>query len=417
MNAEIITIGDEILIGQIVDTNSQWIAVELNKIGVSVVQISSIQDDKQHILEALKEAENRADIVIITGGLGPTKDDITKHTIAQYFNDSLVLNEDIVVHIQKLFSQYNIPFGELNRLQGMMPTKATYLKNQLGTAPGMWFQENNTIFISLPGVPYEMKGLITHEVLPRIQQQFQLPFIIHKTIMTYGQGESTIAERIEDWENRLPSFIKLAYLPSYGRVRLRLSAKGDNKQVLEEALSEKLSELNSVISDIITGFDEEESIEKIVGILLKENNKTICTAESVTGGKIASTIVSVAGASSYFKGGFVTYTSETKQQLLNIKKETIDNYSVVSKEVAEEMAVNARKLLNTDYAIAVTGNAGPTTDHNDKSVGLVYIALATKKGVVIQDFNFGQPREKVINRTVNKSLEILQKEIIQKLVK
>ena len=417
MNAEIITIGDEILIGQIVDTNSQWIAVELNKIGVSVVQISSIQDDKQHILEALKEAENRADIVIITGGLGPTKDDITKHTIAQYFNDSLVLNEDIVVHIQKLFSQYNIPFGELNRLQGMMPTKATYLKNQLGTAPGMWFQENNTIFISLPGVPYEMKGLITHEVLPRIQQQFQLPFIIHKTIMTYGQGESTIAERIEDWENRLPSFIKLAYLPSYGRVRLRLSAKGDNKQVLEEALSEKLSELNSVISDIITGFDEEESIEKIVGILLKENNKTICTAESVTGGKIASTIVSVAGASSYFKGGFVTYTSEIKQQLLNIKKETIDNYSVVSKEVAEEMAVNARKLLNTDYAIAVTGNAGPTTDHNDKSVGLVYIALATKKGVVIQDFNFGQPREKVINRTVNKSLEILQKEIIQKLVK
>jgi len=417
MNAEIITIGDEILIGQIVDTNSQWIAVELNKIGVSVVQISSIQDDKQHILEALKEAENRADIVIITGGLGLTKDDITKHTIAQYFNDSLVLNEDIVVHIQKLFSQYNIPFGELNRLQGMMPTKATYLKNQLGTAPGMWFQENNTIFISLPGVPYEMKGLITHEVLPRIQQQFQLPFIIHKTIMTYGQGESTIAERIEDWENRLPSFIKLAYLPSYGRVRLRLSAKGDNKQVLEEALSEKLSELNSVISDIITGFDEEESIEKIVGILLKENNKTICTAESVTGGKIASTIVSVAGASSYFKGGFVTYTSETKQQLLNIKKETIDNYSVVSKEVAEEMAVNARKLLNTDYAIAVTGNAGPTTDHNDKSVGLVYIALATKKGVVIQDFNFGQPREKVINRTVNKSLEILQKEIIQKLVK
>ena len=417
MNAEIITIGDEILIGQIVDTNSQWIAVELNKIGVSVVQISSIQDEKQHILEALKEAENRADIVIVTGGLGPTKDDITKHTIAQYFNDSLVLNEDVVAHIQKLFTQYNIPFSELNRLQGMMPTKATYLKNKLGTAPGMWFQENNTVFISLPGVPYEMKGLMNDEVLPRIQQQFQLPFIIHKTIMTYGQGESTIAERIEDWENRLPNFIKLAYLPSYGRVRLRLSAKGNNKQVLEEALSEKLSELNSIISDIITGFDEEESIEKIVGILLKENNKTICTAESVTGGKIASTIVSIAGASSYFKGGFVTYTSETKQQLLNIKKETIDTYSVVSKEVAEEMAVNARKLLNTDYAIAVTGNAGPTTDHNNKSVGLVYIALATKKGVVIQDFNFGQPREKVINRTVNKSLEILQKEIIQKLVK
>lgn len=417
MKAEIITIGDEILIGQIIDTNSQWIATEFNKIGVTVYQISSIQDDKAHILKALKEAEQRVDLVIITGGLGPTKDDITKDTLATYFNDSLVLNNEVVSHIQELFKQYKIPFGELNRLQGMMPTKAIYLKNKLGTAPGMWFNENNTVFVSLPGVPYEMKGLMEHEVLPRIQQQFELPFIIHKTIMTYGQGESVIAERIEAWEIGLPVFLKLAYLPSYGKVRLRLSAKGNNKGVLEEALSRKLLELNELISDIITGFVEGETIEKAVGLLLKSNNKTICTAESVTGGKIAASLVSVPGSSSYFKGSMVAYTSEIKQQLLDVKKETIDRFTLVSEEVAQEMAINARKKFATDYAIAVTGNAGPTTDNNDKSVGLVYIAIASELGITCHEFNFGQPREKVINRTVNKSLEILQKEILQKLVK
>lgn len=411
MKAEIITIGDEILIGQITDTNSQWIGTELNKIGVSVYQISSIQDDKQHILNALKEAEDRVDIVILTGGLGPTKDDITKHTIATYFNDTLHLNEAVVTHIQQLFKTYKIPFGEMNRLQGMMPTKATYLKNDIGTAPGMWFEENETIFVSLPGVPNEMKKLMSYHVLPRIQEKFNLPFIIHKTIMTYGQGESIVAERITDFENNLPSFIKLAYLPNYGRVRLRLSAKGSNKSLLEATLEKLIEQLYVLIPDIISGLDETGTIEKKVGDLLKERNQTICTAESVTGGKIATTLVSVPGASSYFKGSIVSYSAATKISLLKVSKEVIEKHSVVSKEVAEQMAISARIQLHTDYAIAVTGNAGPTKDNNDKSVGVVFIAIASPKDIIVEEFNFGEPREKVIRRTVNKALEILRKEI------
>ncbi|CAM1348175.1 competence/damage-inducible protein A [Tenacibaculum halocynthiae] len=415
MNAEIITIGDEILIGQIVDTNSQWIGQELNKIGVSVYQISSIQDEKQHILNALKEAEERADIVIITGGLGPTKDDITKKTIAEYFKDTKVVEySEVVDNIKRIFKKVNHPFNEVQKYQAQLPSKATLLMNQLGTAPGMWFYENNTVFVSLPGVPYEMKGLMTNEVLPKLQKEFSLPFIFHKTIMTYGTGESVIAERIEDWEENLPSFIKLAYLPSFGRVRLRLSAKGENKAFLEETMSKKVQELKKLIPDIIAGIEDGASIEKRIGDLLKERKQTLCTAESLTGGKIASTIVSVAGSSAYYLGSFITYTAKLKEQLLDISKEVIENHSVVSEEVAKQMALAAKNKLETDYAIAVTGNAGPTTDNNDKSVGVVYIAIANNKGIDVQEFNFGQPREKVINRTVTKALELLQKNIMKK---
>lgn len=320
MRAEIITIGDEILIGQIVDTNSQWIGEQLNKIGVSVYQISSIQDDKEHILAALKEAEQRVDIVILTGGLGPTKDDITKHTIASYFNDHLELNNDVVTHIKELFQKYKIPFGESNRLQGMLPTKASVLKNLYGTAPGMWFYENNTVFVSLPGVPNEMKGLMKYEVLPKIQKQCKLPFILHKTIMTYGQGESVVAERIETFENNLPTFIKLAYLPNYGRVRLRLTAKGEDKSILENAIEEQIKKLYILIPDIISGFDEGGRLEDKIAALFKERHKTLATAESITGGKIAATLVAVPGASSYFKGSIVAYSSTTKRVFLEFLK-------------------------------------------------------------------------------------------------
>jgi len=413
MNAEIITIGDEILIGQIVDTNSQWIGQQLNKIGVSVYQISSIQDDKQHILNALKEAQERVDIVIITGGLGPTKDDITKKTIAEFFNnDEIIEYPEVVAHIKGLFKRIKFPFKEVQRAQAQLPSKATLLMNNFGTAPGMWFYENKTVFVSLPGVPYEMKGLITNEVLPRIQQQFKLPFILHKTIMTYGQGESMIAERIEDFEDNLPTYVKLAYLPSFGKVRLRLSAKGENKEIIEKVLDEKVDELYQLIPEIITGIDDDSSLEKRVGVLLKKSNKTISTAESITGGKIASTLVSVAGSSAYYKGSFVTYSAETKINLLGVSLETIKKHTVASKEVALEMARGVKEKLDTNYAIAVTGNAGPTTDHNDKSVGIVYIAFVSDDKEIVQEFDFGQPREKVINRTVSKSLEILQKEIL-----
>jgi nicotinamide-nucleotide amidase len=413
MNAEIITIGDEILIGQIVDTNSQWIGQQLNKIGVSVYQISSIQDDKQHILNALKEAQERVDIVIITGGLGPTKDDITKKTIAEFFNnDEIIEYPEVVAHIKGLFKRIKFPFKEVQRAQAQLPSKATLLMNNFGTAPGMWFYENKTVFVSLPGVPYEMKGLVTSEVLPRIQQQFKLPFILHKTIMTYGQGESMIAERIEDFEDNLPTYIKLAYLPSFGKVRLRLSAKGENKEIIEKVLDKKVDELYQLIPEIITGIDDDSSLEKRVGALLKKSNKTVSTAESITGGKIASTLVSVAGSSAYYKGSFVTYSAETKINLLGVSLETIKKHTVASKEVALEMARGVKEKLDTNYAIAVTGNAGPTTDHNDKSVGIVYIAFVSDDKEIVQEFDFGQPREKVINRTVSKSLEILQKEIL-----
>ena len=413
MQAEIITIGDEILIGQIVDTNSQFIGQELNKIGVSVYQITSIQDDEQHILKALHEAQSRVEIVIITGGLGPTKDDITKKTIAKFFNDDTVVEyPEVINHIKELFSKINHPFKEIQRYQAQLPSKATLLMNNFGTAPGMWFYENETVFVSLPGVPYEMKGLITHKVLPKIQKQFKLPFIIHKTIMTYGQGESTIAEIIEDFEDNLPTHIKLAYLPSFGRVRLRLSAKGDHKEQLEKELDAEVAKVYQLIPDIITGLDDDASLEKRIGELLKTNNKTICTAESLTGGKIAATLVSVAGASAYFKGSFVTYTAETKHKILNVATKTIAQQTVVSKQVALEMAKGAKEKLATNYAIAVTGNAGPTTDKNTDNLGTVFIALVTDSKQIVEEFNFGQPREKVINRTVSKALEILQREII-----
>jgi nicotinamide-nucleotide amidase len=415
MKAEIITIGDEILIGQIVDTNSQWIGVELNKIGVSVYQITSIQDDRQHILDALKEAQNRVDIVILTGGLGPTKDDITKHTIAEYFKDTERIEyPEVVAHIKELFKRINHPFKEIQRYQAQLPSKATYLKNRFGTAPGMWFYENETVFISLPGVPYEMKGLMTHEVLPKIQKEFKLPFIMHQTIITYGVGESMIAERIEDFEDSLPKNIKLAYLPSFGKVRLRLSAKGADQKVLENQLKEKVDKLSTLISDVIVGFEYDASIEESVGQLLKEKKKTVATAESVTGGKIGASLVAIAGSSAYYKGSIVAYTAEMKKELLGVEKSTIDTFSVVSEEVAVEMAVSVRKKMKTDYAIAVTGNAGPATDDTDVTVGVVYIAVASETGVFVKEFDFGQPREKVINRTVNKALEILQKEILKK---
>ncbi|WP_299675507.1 competence/damage-inducible protein A [uncultured Tenacibaculum sp.] len=410
MKAEIITIGDEILIGQIVDTNSQWIGKELNKIGVSVYQISSIQDEKEHILNALKEAQDRVDIVIITGGLGPTKDDITKKTIAEYFNDhEIVEYPEVIENIKRLFKKVNHPFNEVQKYQAHLPSKATLLPNRYGTAPGMWFYESETVFVSLPGVPYEMKGLMTHEVLPRIQEKFELPHILHKTIQTYGQGESVIAEKIEDFENNLPNHIKLAYLPSFGKVRLRLSAKGNDIDFVTKTLNEEVKKLSVLISDIVVGLDEGLTIEKLVGNSLKEKNKTIGTAESMTGGKIASSLISVPGSSAYFKGSFVVYSSELKQRLLDVPKSMIDEFSVVSKEVAEAMAKSALEKLDTDYAISITGNAGPTTDHNDKDVGVVYIGIASKQQVEVHEFNFGQPREKVINKTVNKALELLLK--------
>lgn len=414
MNAEIITIGDEILIGQIVDTNSAFISKELNKIGVSVYQITSVQDDRNHILKALKEAEGNADIIIITGGLGPTKDDITKHSICEYFNDTLVQNDAVLQHVEFLFKKYiQTPMSDLNRLQALVPKKAKVLQNRFGTAPGMWIEENEKIFISLPGVPYEMKALMENEVLPGLQKKYHFPFILHKTLITYGLGESSLADRLEDFEKHLPGFVKLAYLPNFGKVRLRLSAKGKDKAEVDRAIEEQVGRLLPLIEDIFVGFEGEDSLESTVGKLLLANNKTLATAESCTGGTIASMITSVPGASKYFLGSVVCYNERIKTEILGVHPETIQEYTVVSEQVAREMAVNIKQLYKSDYAVSVTGNAGPTTDHTDKSLGVVFIGLAGPFGVFVEEFNFGQPREKVIKRASVKALELLRRELLK----
>lgn len=414
MKAAIVTIGDEILIGQIVDTNSGFIAKKLNKIGIEVAEMLSISDDKNHILNTFAHLQNKVDLVIITGGLGPTKDDVTKKTFCDYFEDELVIDQEVLQHVTQLIERiYQRPISQVNKDQALVPSKCTVLKNANGTAPGMWMKKENTVFISLPGVPYEMKDIVENVIIPKLIQEYQRPFIIHQTVLTYGQGESLVAERIEEWENNLPSFIKLAYLPSPGRVRLRLSARGINEQLLKEALSEQIKQLTLIIGDIIVGLEEDETIEAVLGKILTQQNKTLATAESCTGGKIAQIITSVPGSSAYFKGSIVSYAKEVKINILNISPETIEKYSVVSKEVAEEMALSVQKIMKTDYAISVTGNAGPTKDETHEEIGTVFIGLATPEKVIVEKFNFGQPREKVIDRAVNKSFVMLQKEILK----
>ncbi|KOP36252.1 competence/damage-inducible protein A [Flavobacterium sp. WLB] len=414
MKATIVTIGDEILIGQIVDTNSNFIAKELDRIGVETYEMISISDDKQHILNTFALLQNKVDIVIITGGLGPTKDDITKKTFCDYFDDQLVVNPEVLAHVTELIEGfYKRPISQLNKDQALVPSKCTVLHNKMGTAPGMWMKKENTVFVSLPGVPYEMKYLVENEIIPKIVKEYKRPYIIHKTILTYGQGESLVAERIENWENNLPDFIKLAYLPNPGRVRLRMTARGTDKEELEKAIEENVQSLDAIIHDIIVGYEENETIETVVGKLLAKNNKTISTAESCTGGKIASLLSSVQGASRYFKGSVVSYATEAKVNVLGVSQDLIDQFSVVSAEVAAAMALNVKDILKTDYAIATTGNAGPSKGDSNAEIGAVFIALATPEGVITEEFNFGQPREKVIDRATIKSLEILQKEILK----
>ncbi|WP_309641815.1 competence/damage-inducible protein A [Flavobacterium sp.] len=414
MKATIVTIGDEILIGQIVDTNSGFIAKALDKIGVAVHEMISISDDKQHILDTFAKLQNQVDLVIITGGLGPTKDDITKHTFCEYFEDTLVVDATVLAHVTEIIEGfYKRPITQLNKDQALVPSKCIILHNKMGTAPGMWMKKAQTVFISLPGVPYEMKYLVDYEIIPKVVCEYERPYIIHKTILTYGEGESKIAERIEDWENNLPTFIKLAYLPNPGRVRLRLTARGTDKELLEKSIADNVTSLTQIIGDIIVGFDEDDTIEVVLGRLLTQQKKTIATAESCTGGKIAQMLSAVPGASNYFKGSVVSYATETKIKVLGIPEELIQKHSVVSAEVAKAMAISIQKLMQTDYAIATTGNAGPTKGDADAEVGTVFIALATADEVVVHEFNFGQPREKVIDRTVNKSMELLQKEILK----
>ena len=415
MKAAIVTIGDEILIGQIVDTNSSYIAKALDKIGIATHEMLSISDDKQHILDTFHSLQNKVDVVIVTGGLGPTKDDITKKTFCDYFEDNLVENDAVLVHVKSIIEGiYKRPITQINREQALVPIKAKVLFNQAGTAPGMWMEKENTVFISLPGVPYEMKYLIDNEVIPNLVQKFERPYIVHQTIMTYGRGESMIAEQIEEWEDSLPEFIKLAYLPSPGKVRLRLTARGTNEELLKNEIKHQVEKLDLLIHDIIVGYNEDEPIEVVLGRLLTEKKLTISTAESCTGGKIAATLSAVPGASNYFKGSVVSYVTQVKIDVLDIDENLIAKHGVVSAEVAKEMAKSVQKVMNSDCAIATTGNAGPTKGDESAELGTVFIAVATPNEVFVEEFNFGQPREKVIDRAVSKALELIYKEILKK---
>ncbi|MBZ9787766.1 competence/damage-inducible protein A [Psychroflexus sp. CAK57W] len=415
MQAEIITIGDEILIGQIIDTNSAFIAKQLNKIGVDVYQISSIQDEKEHILNALKEASGRSNIVIITGGLGPTKDDITKHTFCEYFNDELILDKKVLAHVEDIFAKYvSTPILEANKSQAWMPSQAIPLHNEYGTAPGMWFENEDVVYVSMPGVPYEMKAIFTEQALPRLQDRFRTPYIIHKTVLTYGLGESAIADRIEDWENLLPPYIKLAYLPSLGRVRLRLSARGEDEVELKSGLENAVESLNRIIGDIIKGYEDEQTLEERIAEAFTVKGKTLVTAESCTGGRLAAKFTEIPGASAYFKGSVVSYATSAKNDVLQISEELIEKYSVVSSEITQAMAEKANAMFKSDYAIATTGNAGPAKGDSDAEIGTVFIAVATPEETQVHEFQFGKHRERVTQKAVNKALELIYEAILKK---
>jgi nicotinamide-nucleotide amidase len=325
-----------------------------------------------------------------------------------------VVNVAVLQHVTQLIeSFFKRPITQINKDQALVPSKCIVLHNQVGTAPGMWMKKENTVFISLPGVPFEMKYIVEKEILPKIVKEYKRPYIIHKTILTYGIGESLLAETIEQWENNLPDFIQLAYLPSPGKVRLRLTARGESKELLEKSISENVHLLSKIIGDSIVGYEDTEVLEKVIGDLLRENNATISTAESCTGGKIAQVLTSVSGASDYFKGSIVSYATETKMSVLGISEAIIQEHSVVSAEVAKQMVIQIQKIMKTNYAIATTGNAGPSKGDSNAEVGTVFIAIATPNKLIVEEFNFGQPRDKVIDRAVVKSLEILRKEILK----
>ena len=413
MKAELITIGDEILIGQIVNTNSVFLAKALNDIGIEITQITSISDKKDDIIGALKLSEKRAKLVILTGGLGPTSDDLTKQTLCSYFNDKLIENKEILDHIEEIFKKYvTTPINEQNRKQALLPSKAKIFKNNYGTASGMWFEKNGQVIISLPGVPFEMKSLMTNEVIPKLQSHFTRPFIVHKTIITYGLGESAIAEIISIWENSLPDDLKLAYLPNLGRVRLRISGKGPDRKSINDKIDKEIDKLLPLIKDIFVGYEDVSSFEEKIQAQFLLKNKTLSLAESCTGGEISARLAKVPGASKYFVGSIISYQTQSKSDLLSVPKTIIEKNSVVSKQVAEMMAQNVRKKFNSSLGVATTGNAGPSKGDSDAEIGTVWIAISSDKRIISERFTFGKHRERVIGKAVNKALEMVYREII-----
>ena len=413
MKAELITIGDEILIGQIVDTNSAWMGQNLNLHGIDVYQVTSVHDNHDHILKALAEAESRVDLVLITGGLGPTKDDITKKVLCEFFDTELVFYPEVFEHVQSLLSSRNVIINQLNRDQALLPANCRVLHNSAGTASGMWFERDNTIFVSMPGVPFEMEAIMTEEVFPRLVEMGITQSIVHKTVLTIGLPESMLAEKIEEWESALPEFIKLAYLPSPMMVRLRLSGYGNNKSLLQNEIDSRVKTLLQIIPEYIFGFDD-ENLGIVLGRMLVESNQTLAVAESCTGGNIAHFLTSNPGSSAYFKGGVVAYSNEIKNKLLSIPVDVIETFGAVSQPVAEAMATGARKALNADFAVATTGIAGPDGGTEEKPVGTVWIAVAGPSGVKSKMYIFKHNRERNIIRSTHTALNMLRTFLISK---
>lgn len=408
---EIITIGDELLIGQVVNTNAAWMAEEINGAGWSVRQITSVSDNAEEIRRALDEASGRAEVILMTGGLGPTKDDITKELLCDYFSTRLVMNEPVLKNIESFFYRKGLPLTELNRNQALVPESAIVIENPVGTAPGLAFEKNGKLYVSMPGVPYEMKHIMEVFVIPELVKSSGDQVIVHKTVLTQGIGESFLAKIIEEWENDLAPDIKLAYLPSPGIVRLRLSMQGTDRMMMEDKIAEKVAALQKLIPAYIWG-EGKETLEENVGKLLKEKGKTLATAESCTGGLIAHRITTVPGSSGWFTGSIIAYDNRVKTDVLGVSLQDIETFGAVSREVVESMALGAQRFLKTDYTIAVSGIAGPDGGTDEKPVGTVWIAVAGPEGVESRKFLFGDERMRNIQRSSTAALAMLREQIL-----
>ncbi len=410
IRAEVVTIGDEILFGQITDTNTQWIGTELTSIGIRVVRKSSVGDQAPAILDILREAHQRVDLIIITGGLGPTKDDITKKTLCEYFGVGMVRNETALAVVTGFFEKRGRPMTDLNRGQADLPANAVYIQNDWGTAPGMWFEHEGRVYVSLPGVPFEMKSLMTHRILPKLHEHFNPPIIKHRMMLTVGIGESFLAERIEAWEDALPPHIKLAYLPSFGSVRLRLTATGTDDALLTRELDQQVAGVLPIIAQYVYGYDD-DTLESIAGQLLKAKNWTLSAAESCTGGAVSARLTSVPGSSAYFQGSIVSYSNDVKVAQLGVSPDTLATAGAVSEETIRQMAEGVRKALKTDVGIATSGIAGPDGGTPDKPVGTVWIAVATPTETRTRLLTLGRYRDQNIQLTTTYLLNLLRESL------
>lgn len=410
IKAKIITIGDELLLGQVINTNASWLGEQLNFNGFQLESVLTIGDNEKDILDALHSC-NDTNIVFITGGLGPTADDITKPTLCKFFNTELVLNDDALDNINEIFKLRGYTMSERNKLQAFIPKSCTYIPNRFGTAPCMWFEKDNTVYISMPGVPFEMKSIFKTELIDRLKKHFKPTPYGRRVVMTTGIGESFLADKIKDWEESLPDFMSLAYLPQYGMVRLRLDARHEDEKYMQDCLDYQIENLKKIISEHIFSYDDRPISEVVVDIL-KERNLSLSTAESCTGGSIAKMITSIPGCSSIYKGSIVAYDSKVKEDSLGVNHDDIDKYTVVSQKISEQMAMGVRSIMKTDFALSTTGIAGPDGGTDLNPVGTVWIAVATPNGVFSKRYNFGKDRQNNIERTCITAFEMLRQYLI-----